>query len=376
MYIFLKNTSIEIEDGDRGKNYPSQKDFSSFGYSLFINNKNIKDNKLSLENAQYITKEKYDSLGKGVIKLNDLILTTRGTLGNCLLFDTNKNLPARINSGMVIIRTKNEYNPYFLYYYFQSNFFQNQILEMKSGSAQPQLPIKDIQKILIPNISLNSQQHIVDIIGSIDELIESNNQIISKLLNILNQKVNLLASQTKEFIPLSKIIKEKKERVGTNEVKLLSVVNTGNLILQDEHFDKNIASADMTKYKLIRKFDFAYNPARINIGSIGMLKENYLGAMSPIYVVFEINENYKYYLDFYKSSDYMKKYIEKKSSGSVRQNLPFEEFSTIEIPKINMGLLKEFNSLCDLYYKKINDLKTKTTKLETLKNQYLKKFFG
>lgn len=165
MYIFLKNTSIEIEDGDRGKNYPSQKDFSSFGYSLFINNKNIKDNKLSLENAQYITKEKYDSLGKGVIKLNDLILTTRGTLGNCLLFDTNKNLPARINSGMVIIRTKNEYNPYFLYYYFQSNFFQNQILEMKSGSAQPQLPIKDIQKILIPNISLNSQQHIVDTIS-------------------------------------------------------------------------------------------------------------------------------------------------------------------------------------------------------------------
>ena len=146
--------------------------------------------------------------------------------------------------------------------------------------------------------------------------------------------------------------------------------------MQDEYFDKNIASADMTKYKLIRKFDFAYNPARINIGSIGMLKENYLGAMSPIYVVFEINENYKYYLDFYKSSDYMKKYIEKKSSGSVRQNLPFEEFSTIEIPKINIGLLKEFNSLCDLYYKKINDLKTKTTKLETLKNQYLKKFFG
>ena len=42
-----------------------------------------------------------------------------------------------------------------------------------------------------------------------------------------------------------------------------------------------------------------------------MLKENYLGAISPIYVVFEIDENYKYYLDFYKGSEYMRKYIEK-----------------------------------------------------------------
>lgn len=183
-------------------------------------------------------------------------------------------------------------------------------------------------------------------------------------------------SQTKELIPLRNIIQERKERIGSNDVKLLSVVNTGDLVLQDEYFDKNTASADMKKYKLVRKFDFAYNPARINIGSIGMLKENYLGAISPIYVVFEINENYRYYLDFYKSSDYMKKYIEKKSSGSVRQNLPFEEFESIEIPKINNELLNEFNLLCDLYYKRINDLKVQTTKLIALKNRYLKKFFG
>ena len=72
----------------------------------------------------------------------------------------------------------------------------------------------------------------------------------------------------------------------------------------------------------------------------------------------------------------MKKYIEKKSSGSVRQNLQFDEFASIVIPNINTELLKEFNSLCDLYYKKINDLKTKIVKLQAIKDQYLKKFFG
>ena len=162
MYKLLKNTSIKIEDGDRGKNYPSSSDFSNFGYALFLNNKNIINNKISLENAQYITEEKYYSLGKGVINLNDIVLTTRGTLGNCLLFDTTNNLPARINSGMVIVRPGNDFIPKFLYYLFQSNFFQNQIVEMKSGSAQPQLPIKDIQKMYIPVFAKSHQQHIVN----------------------------------------------------------------------------------------------------------------------------------------------------------------------------------------------------------------------
>ncbi len=376
MYTYFKNTTIEIEDGDRGKNYPSPNEFSKHGYCLFLNNKNIINNKLSLDNAQYISKDKYCLLGKGVIDIGDLVLTTRGTLGNCLLFDNDVNLPARINSGMVIIRPRKDFIPKFLYYYIQSNCFQKQILEMRSGSAQPQLPIKNIQNMLVPLIPISSQQHIVDTIGSIDDLIDLNNKIISNLISLLNNKLNILISKSNEYIPLNKIINERKERIGINNVKLLSVVNTGELVLQDEYFDKNTASADMKKYKLIRKFNYAYNPARINIGSIGMLKEDYLGAISPIYIVFEINEHYKYYLDFYKNSNYMKKFIEKKSSGSVRQNLPFSEFSSIEIPNINIDSLIDFNKLCEMYYTKINELKRKNAILILLKQQYLKKFFG
>lgn len=264
----------------------------------------------------------------------------------------------------------------FLYYRLSSEHFFDTYVKGCKGTKMPR-GNKDVllnYDILIPSIA--EQQHIVNIIGSIDDLIESNNKLVLKLLSILNNKLEYLITKSTEFIPLKSIISERKERIGLNDVKLLSVVNTGELVLQDEYFDKNTASADMKKYKLIRKFDYAYNPARINIGSIGMLKENYLGAISPIYVVFEIDENYKYYLDFYKSSKYMRKYIEKKSSGSVRQNLPFDEFASIEIPNINTEFLKEFNSLCDLYYKKINDLKTKTIKLQAIKDQYLKKFFG
>ena len=164
MYTFIKNTSIAIEDGDRGKNYPSSNDFFEQEHCLFLNNKNIIDNRLSLIGAQYITKEKHISLGKGAVKLNDLVLTTRGTLGHCLIFENEATLPVRINSGMVIIRPNKDYSPKFLYFYFQSDHFKNQILKMRSGSAQPQLPIKDLKNILVPKFELDIQQHIVNII--------------------------------------------------------------------------------------------------------------------------------------------------------------------------------------------------------------------
>ncbi len=279
-------------------------------------------------------------------------------------------LPLVVNNSNIVQK--------YLYYFLLTDKVNNILIENAHGTSTSHQRIKpiDLMNIDVPLPPIKKQNHIVNIIGSIDDLIESNNKLVLKLLSILNNKLEYLITKSTEFIPLKSIISERKERIGLNDVKLLSVVNTGELVLQDEYFDKNTASADMKKYKLIRKFDYAYNPARINIGSIGMLKENYLGAISPIYVVFEIDENYKYYLDFYKSSKYMRKYIEKKSSGSVRQNLPFDEFASIEIPNINTEFLKEFNSLCDLYYKKINDLKTKTIKLQAIKDQYLKKFFG
>ncbi len=165
-YLKIKNTSINIEDGDRGKNYPSPSELKSFGYCLFLNNKNIINHKLDLNETYYITKEKCESLGKGLIDFNNIIMTTRGSIGNLLLVNQKFILPARINSGMIIFKNFTEYIPKFLYFYFQSNHFQLLLKKNSSGSAQPQIPIKDLENLPVPLLDLNTQQHIVDTIHS------------------------------------------------------------------------------------------------------------------------------------------------------------------------------------------------------------------
>ena len=142
----------EIIDGDRGKNYP--KDFSNEGYCLFLNAKNVTEAGFVFEEKMYISKERDELLRKGKLKRGDIVLTTRGTIGNIAYYSDD--IPyenVRINSGMVIIRLDHTQ--------IQDEFYIRQlrllVADIKrtlvSGSAQPQLPIKvmnNIQMIVPP----------------------------------------------------------------------------------------------------------------------------------------------------------------------------------------------------------------------------------
>ena len=140
----------EFIDGDRGKNYPTYNDFSVNGYCLFLNASNVTESGFDFTTCMFITEDKDKAMNKGRLSLFDIVLTSRGTIGNVALFDTLtpfKNI--RINSGMLILRPKsNCLSPYVLYALLKSSLMKNAVVQFQTGSAQPQLPIKDLQKIM------------------------------------------------------------------------------------------------------------------------------------------------------------------------------------------------------------------------------------
>ena len=194
--ISLKNFDkeiIEIIDGDRGVNYPNGNDFSEEGYCLFLNTGNVRKNGFNFEKLMFITKEKDEQLRKGKAKVNDIILTTRGTVGNVAWYDKSiryKNI--RINSGMVLLRTNPKIIlPKFLECVIQMPLIQNQFLRMNSGSAQPQLPITNLKKIKIPNPPLPLQQKFANIVEKVERMkenVKKNKQNTRELFDSLMQK--------------------------------------------------------------------------------------------------------------------------------------------------------------------------------------------
>ncbi len=170
----LSNFKLLIIDGDRGVNYPNGNDFSSVGYCLFMNAKNVTKEGFSFDETIFITKEKDDLLRKGKLKRNDLILTTRGSVGNIAFYDDSiKYNNLRINSGMVIIRNQNEtLDPRFLYFIFFSPKVEKQIKMIAFGSAQPQLTVKEINKFKFSIPLLEEQQKIASFLSSVDKKIQ------------------------------------------------------------------------------------------------------------------------------------------------------------------------------------------------------------
>ena len=177
----------KVIDGDRGKNYPNDNDFSNDGYCLFLSAKNVTKEGFKFSECIFINEEKDSLLSKGKLTKNDLVLTTRGTVGNIALFDDTilfDNI--RINSGMVILRNENNLiDTNYLYEILKSQALKNQIDRIVFGSAQPQLTVKGINKFQIPiPPTIEEQQAIAQILRDMDTEIEALKQKRNKYKTI------------------------------------------------------------------------------------------------------------------------------------------------------------------------------------------------
>ncbi len=186
----FSDAPISIIDGDRGKNYPKRNEFSEEGYCLFLNANNVTKEGFSFNSKQFITKEKDELLRSGKLSRGDVVMTTRGTIGNVAYYGNRVPFEhVRINSGMVIFRCeRNKILPLFLFQYLRSPIFQAQINAFRSGVAQPQLPICDIKRMRISIPSLPEQYVITSILSAYDDLIENN----TRRIQILEEMAQLI----------------------------------------------------------------------------------------------------------------------------------------------------------------------------------------
>lgn len=144
----------ELINGDRSSNYPSGDDLKESGI-LFLNTKNITDDRIELVDPVFITEEKFNSLSRGKLQREDLVITLRGTLGSCAIFSTTY-ATGFINAQLMIIRPKVGITSDFLHSYLTSDQIQDVLQSLGRGAAVPQLTgaqMKDLN-VYIPNVEL------------------------------------------------------------------------------------------------------------------------------------------------------------------------------------------------------------------------------
>lgn len=174
---------VSIIDGDRGKNYPKSEDFSQAGYCLFLSAKNVTKQGFAFEDTQFITEEKDKAMSKGKLKRNDIVLTTRGSVGQFAYYSPLiKHNNIRINSGMILLRADPSIiDSKYLYYFCQAPVLTGHIENTAYGNAQQQLNVSNVKSFIINYPKLLEQQRIADCLSSLDNLIESQDNKIKAL---------------------------------------------------------------------------------------------------------------------------------------------------------------------------------------------------
>lgn len=382
----FQTLKISTVDGDRGKNYPKKIDYHSEGYSLFLGADNVADGKLNLDKCIFLTKEKHESMGKGIAREDDILLVMRGngTGRSCIYRGEIKSFQARINSGLVIIRHNKEFtNVEFLHQLFLSPLIQKQFEGYMFGSAQPQLTIQLLKSLRFCIPKLEEQERIAEILSNWDQAISATEKLLENsqqqkkalMQQLLTGKKRLLDETGLRFnIPWEKyrletFLKEEKQRNKDNSLsRVLSVTNHSGFVLPENQFSKRIASDEVSNYKVVIKGQFGYNPSRINVGSFARLDQFDNGLLSPMYVVFSITSeklDSDFFLYWMKSNE-AKQRINNSTQGSVRDSVGFDAISSfaLKLPKIQeQRKIAKVLSLAD------QEIETLQKKLDYLKQE-------
>jgi len=227
-------------------------------------------------------------------------------------------------------------------YAFSSTAFHQQIRRIAQGTKIYSINSKNFSECYIGIPSKGEQKKIATLLRLIDERISTQNKIIEDLKKLKSAIIEIeYSSRTKTSSHIGDFIVQTSKRNKYNAIQtILSISNRQGFIQQSEQFEnRSVASDDTSNYKIVERNSFAFNPARINVGSIARLATFDRGIVSPMYICFRTKDNlFPEYLDYYFESKQFFTEIQKRLEGSVRQCLSFEGLCNIplSIPTIEV----------------------------------------
>lgn len=335
-----------------------------------------------IDDEGYFTTEKLSSVDDAtsnefVLNENDIVFVRTGsTTGKTYLYDAKDG--KLVYAGFLIKFSidHSKADKYFIWSFTKSDKYNDWVTTFSQRSGQPGLNSNEFASLHIPLPPLPEQQKIAEILSTWDKAIQETTSIIKKLeernkalaFSLLTGKKRVKGFEGKwkssNFGDITNKVSRRNKTLV--DAPVYSVTNSKGFVLQSEHFDGKVAGEDLSNYKIIYKNEFAYNPARINVGSLAYF-ENEIGVISSLYVCFKTNKQVSDdFLNYYLKTDYVHSRINALGEGGVRIYLWYELFSKI---KIKLPSIEEQNAIASILNTANEELKHYQQKLDVLKTQ-------
>jgi type I restriction enzyme S subunit len=243
--------------------------------------------------------------------------------------------PAVFGGFVIRGKSKGNYHPMFFRYLLASPTARKRIIVKGAGAQHFNIGQDGLSKVYLDIPSIQEQEKIAKLLECIDDRIATQNKIIEDLKKLKSAIIEMeYTHKTKGNTHIGDFIEQTSKRNKDSAIQnVLSVSNSQGFIQQCEQFEnRSVASDDISNYKIVERNCFAFNPARINVGSIARLTTFNRGIVSPMYICFRTKDNlFPEYLDYYFESKQFFTEIQKRLEGSVRQCLSYEGLCNIPL---------------------------------------------
>ena len=273
------------------------------------------------------------------------------------------------SSDILVFRVKETFDSKYIFYKLSSDTFIDYVAAGAKGTKMPRGDKKQILKFPIFFSNLEEQTKIAFFLSLIDERISTQMKIIEEWEKLKKGMIDELFSQKMRFINEKKnficktkslstlLIKNNEKNKKRKYSKVQSVSNKLGFANQEEIFaNRRVASINTSNYYVIRKGIFAYNPSRIDVGSLAYKVDDEISIISPLYVSFWTKKTYvvDLYLFYWFSSKYFITQMNSSFEGSVRNTLSYESLGRMKMVLPPIDKQQEIASILSSFDKKLS----------------------
>lgn len=299
--------------------------------------------------VKYVSDKVYNEwFRSGHPKKNDLLITLVGDLGNCSLVGDDK---CCIAQNIIAIRFKDNVDPMYIYYMFQTSYYKKSIKALNRSSVQPSILVEDLLNLHIDLPCKKEQEKIVKILSKIDSIINNSyflNKTIDKceeeLLNNLIKNNSNYKVKIKDLVTVDRGISYKGNEIDNGNG--IPMVNLNSFLPNNSYklIGDKLYSGKYQKSKTIKPFDLlmcvtqqtaidlVYNTDVI--GKVFLMPKIYANdvvcTMDVVRLLFD-NENIKYYLYMFFKQKYFHKFISSYANGTKIKHLDCDGFLKLSI---------------------------------------------
>jgi type I restriction enzyme S subunit len=284
-----------------------------------------------------------------------------------------------VYSGFLLKATplKSNISPLFSGFYFRNPNMRIEIIKHSSITTRALTNGTLLYPMIVNIPSIDEQEKI----GKLLILLNKKIELQSKKVNVLKLykkgiKNKLLSNSNFEKHSLSEILEKWNIKNKNNKYNYVeSISNKYGFISQEEQFsDRSVASKNRSNYYIVMNGIFAYNPSRLNVGSLALKKDNKISLISPLYECFKTNQNQDYLFEWFNSIEF-KKGADSKFEGGVRNTLNFNNLCKINISLPSRDIQNKYADIFNFFNIKISFEEAKLIELIEFKKGLMQIMF-